>query len=129
MSKDDYSNLLKNPKWQKKRLEVLEAMGFKCENCGKDDQELQVHHRIYSANLKPWEHDIKTMAVWCENCHKSYHQNKDYILKNLSYASPRGLYVLGLFLQECHRIGINPGMMLDGIAKSLIGVPDGENKG
>jgi hypothetical protein len=29
-----YADLLKNPQWQKKRLEVLEASGWECEMCG-----------------------------------------------------------------------------------------------
>ena len=29
-----YSDKLKSPKWQKKRLEVLNLRGFKCEKCG-----------------------------------------------------------------------------------------------
>jgi len=29
-----YYGLLKHPKWQKKRLEVMENAGFECEDCG-----------------------------------------------------------------------------------------------
>ena len=33
-NKADYFEKLKDPRWQKKRLEVFEYYDFKCSNCG-----------------------------------------------------------------------------------------------
>ena len=39
-----YKKLLKDPRWQKKRLKVLERAGWACEECGDTKTELHVHH-------------------------------------------------------------------------------------
>ena len=33
----NYSKLLQSPKWQKKRLEIMNLRGFKCEECGEEE--------------------------------------------------------------------------------------------
>jgi hypothetical protein len=38
-----YADLLKDPRWQKKRLEVLESNGWACEACGSATKTLHVH--------------------------------------------------------------------------------------
>lgn len=48
-----YLELLKDPRWQKRRLEILERDGWECQNCGGKDKTLHVHHKRYRG--KPWE--------------------------------------------------------------------------
>lgn len=68
-----YKELLQLPQWQKKRLEVLEAAGWKCSECGAEDRQLQVHHRRYIAGAKPWEYENADLAVLCDRCHEAEH--------------------------------------------------------
>ena len=45
-----YSEKLKDPRWQKKRLEILDSAGWRCEDCGcglQDGREFHVHHTAY----------------------------------------------------------------------------------
>ena len=68
-----YKALLQLPQWQKKRLEVLEAAGWKCSECGAEDRQLQVHHKRYIAGAKPWEYESDDLAVLCDRCHEAEH--------------------------------------------------------
>jgi hypothetical protein len=64
-----YSDFLKHPLWQRKRLEILQAHKFKCDKCGDKDTTLHVHHGYYERGLKPWEYPTDTLHVLCEICH------------------------------------------------------------
>lgn len=74
--KQTYSEQIQSPKWQKKRLEILNLRGFKCEECGNEEQQLHVHHRAYIKNRKAWEYDNDIYQVLCSNCHEKVHQKK-----------------------------------------------------
>lgn len=65
-----YSEKLKSPKWQKKRLELLEQRGWKCECCGEESKTLHVHHSYYSKDNLPWEYEDWAYKVLCEECHQ-----------------------------------------------------------
>lgn len=64
-----YSELLKDPRWQKTRLRVLEGSGFKCESCEEDKKTLHVHHTYYEKGRCPWEYPIDSLECLCETCH------------------------------------------------------------
>jgi hypothetical protein len=66
-----YADLLKDRRWQKKRLEVLEASGWECQSCGSSDDavQLHVHHRRYRRGAKPWEYGLDELEALCETCH------------------------------------------------------------
>ena len=65
-----YYELLKHPKWQKKRLEILNEHNFECEDCGADDKSLQIHHSYYEKGLLPWEYPNESLHCLCEDCHR-----------------------------------------------------------
>jgi hypothetical protein len=64
-----YADLLKDPRWQKKRLEVLESNGWACEACGSATKTLHVHHPKYKNGSMPWEYEKDELEVLCEDCH------------------------------------------------------------
>lgn len=68
--KKSYYELLKHPKWQKMRLEVMERAKFECESCGSKDNTLHVHHSYYEKGKAPWEYEEDTLQCLCEDCHK-----------------------------------------------------------
>lgn len=76
MSKS-YFEKLKDPRWQKKRLEVLDYYCWACESCGDSENTLHVHHKQYFKGREPWEYEVKQLAVLCESCHKSKHDDDD----------------------------------------------------
>lgn len=63
-----YSDKLKDPRWQKKRLEIFERDGFCCVYCFDDSSMLSVHH-LYYDKKNPWESDNDILVTLCESCH------------------------------------------------------------
>lgn len=63
-----YAEKLKDPRWQKKRLEILNRDGWSCQFCGNTKSTLHVHHKAYQGN-NPWETDDDLLEVLCEDCH------------------------------------------------------------
>lgn len=65
-----YAEKLKDPRWQKKRLEVMTRSGFRCDACGRGNETLHVHHLIYPRwEQGPWEMDSAFMECLCATCH------------------------------------------------------------
>jgi len=60
--------LYQHPKWQKKRLEILERDNWTCLACGDSESPLHVHHFKYTG--KPWEAPNEHLHTYCGNCHK-----------------------------------------------------------
>lgn len=69
MAKKSYSDKLKDPRWQKKRLEIFKRDKFKCKLCGDEKTTLNVHHNVYFDYAEPWEYDNKDLVTLCEHCH------------------------------------------------------------
>ena len=65
-----YQQALRDPRWQKKRLELFEASHWTCECCGEKTKELHVHHLLYKKGLKPWEYDQDQLMCVCSTCHE-----------------------------------------------------------
>lgn len=64
-----YFEKLKDPRWQKKRLEILERDRWTCTVCQRSDLTLHVHHAYYDSKLQPWEYDNETLHTVCVECH------------------------------------------------------------
>lgn len=64
-----YSEKLKDPRWQKKRLEVFERDDWTCQYCGEKETTLAVHHLIYRQGIEPWEYVKDDLLTVCEDCH------------------------------------------------------------
>lgn len=72
-----YADDLRHPKWQRKRLEVMQAADWRCSSCSSEDRTLHVHHRRYVKGRKPWEYDNTDLISLCEECHTLFHQVDD----------------------------------------------------
>jgi len=72
-----YWEKLRDPRWQKKRLEVMQKAKFVCEICGDSESTLNVHHKAYFKGKEPWEYLTNQLACLCENCHKENHKDID----------------------------------------------------
>lgn len=62
-----YSEKLKDPRWQKKRLKVLQRDKFSCQYCYDKETTLHVHHMVYKNN--PWDVSLNNLITLCKNCH------------------------------------------------------------
>jgi hypothetical protein len=68
MSNKSYGDKLKSPKWQKKRLLILQRDNWTCQCCGDKESTLNVHHKKYVGN--PWECPDEFLITVCEDCHE-----------------------------------------------------------
>lgn len=71
----NYGELLKDPRWQKKRLEIMERDDFACQCCGERYKTLNVHHMWYEK--LPWDTPNMMLITLCEECHKGEENAKD----------------------------------------------------
>ena len=82
-----YAQKLKDPRWQKKRLKILERDKFTCRSCEDASRTLHVHHLYYDKDLKPWENEDDDLVTLCEDCHEIMHvlrrNNIDIIMAGL----------------------------------------------
>ena len=64
-----YFDKLKDPRWQKKRLKILERDEFTCQLCNSTDKTLNVHHLFYFKNHDPWDYLDTMLLTLCQDCH------------------------------------------------------------
>ena len=72
----DYIKKLKDPRWQKKRLNILNRDEFTCQKCFDNESTLNVHHKYYLNGNDPWDYPDEALITLCEECHK---EEKEYI--------------------------------------------------
>lgn len=63
----NYIEKLRDPRWQKKRLEILDRDMFQCRICANGDEELHIHHISYKG--EPWEQENDKLITLCKTCH------------------------------------------------------------
>jgi hypothetical protein len=76
IGKMSYSDKLKHPKWQKKRLEIMDRDKFCCKLCNDSETTLNVHHLEYGEG-DPWEIENDKLITICEHCHFEMDSNKN----------------------------------------------------
>lgn len=72
-----YIEKLRDPRWQKKRLEVLNRDNWTCQDCSSTEKTLHVHHKVYFPNTEPWEYDPMHLITLCHECHELESQTLD----------------------------------------------------
>jgi 5-methylcytosine-specific restriction endonuclease McrA len=65
----NYKEQIKHPKWQRKRLEILQRDNFKCRCCNDEDTQLHIHHKKYISGNKIWMYADDDLITLCEDCH------------------------------------------------------------
>lgn len=100
----EYSQLLKSPLWQRKRLEIFNRDSFKCRFCGNEHLQIHVHHLLYLPDRNPWEYPDEYLVTLCETCHTDEEKLKSedkFLLGNiiLSGIKRRDLYSLASSLR------------------------------
>jgi hypothetical protein len=69
MENKTYAEKLKDPRWQKKRLEIFQRDQFRCMECFSDEKSLQVHHIAYKGK-NPWDTPNELLITYCYECHQ-----------------------------------------------------------
>jgi hypothetical protein len=83
--KTAYQKKLAHPKWQKKRLVIMQRDNFYCQYCNVADEELHVHHRYYLPNTEIWDYPDESLITLCNSCYESEEND----LKELSNLDQR----------------------------------------
>lgn len=92
-----YSEKLRDPRWQRTRLNVWDRAGDACECCGNGTRTLEVHHTYYERGMDPWEYPLESLMLLCDRCHDEWHSRKLKIDRLLSGSSTTDLErVIGL---------------------------------
>lgn len=80
-----YSEKLRDPRWQKKRLEILERDNWRCVICSDSKSELQVHHLLYKKR-DPWDYPNHLYQTLCRSCHELRQERTDRAVDALRIA-------------------------------------------
>lgn len=76
----EYAEKLKDVRWQKKRLKILERDKFTCQGCWESEDSakfhkvkltLHVHHCYYERGREPWDYPNESLISLCEECHSA----------------------------------------------------------
>jgi hypothetical protein len=71
-----YAEKLKDPRWQKRRLKVMEYAHWRCQICGTKDKTLHCHHSYYTKGKQPWQYPDGSIICICQACHEKIHPEK-----------------------------------------------------
>lgn len=79
-----YSEKLRDPRWQRKRLEIMNRDDFRCQCCNSGTTTLNVHHRAYLKNRDPWDYQNHMLTTLCEPCHERTKANLRLVLDQVA---------------------------------------------
>lgn len=91
-----YAQQLKDPRWQRRRLERLSKADFRCELCCSNTTELHVHHPEYFKGRMAWEYEDNELEVLCKDCHGSHHKLEEAIKRATVEGNFSGHFLTGL---------------------------------
>jgi hypothetical protein len=86
-----YAEKLRDPRWQKKRLEVLEAAGWACEWCSSSTKTLHVHHGYYRKGASPWDYGQEYLHALCYDCHERAEDERGELYRVIALIPPSQL--------------------------------------
>lgn len=102
-----YAEKLKDPRWQKKRLQILEREKFTCQYCSDTETELHIHHLRYPKSGDPWDVNDSDLMVLCKHCHnieESYKKNDAIVFKMHKMQIDGGYCFLVYFMTNDQRL-------------------------
>jgi len=73
--KSEYSQKLLDPRWQKKRLEIMQRDNWSCQLCGDTENTLHVHHAFYLNDKDIWDYPENLLITLCDSCHEEEHSS------------------------------------------------------
>lgn len=108
-----YAEKLKDPRWQKKRLEVLERAGWACEWCASSTKTLHVHHGYYRKGAAPWDYSQEYLHALCHECHERAEDERGEIYRVIALIPPSQVCeLLPSVVQFAGNVIIEPSMPL-----------------
>lgn len=94
-----YAEKLRDPRWQRRRLEIFQRDNWKCQLCSRTDLELHLHH-LYRTTEDPWDEPDLHLLTVCQLCHDQQPGNPRGGFRN-----PKRLYVTDEEWWTAHQSG------------------------
>lgn len=66
----------RSSEWKRFRDDVIQLDNWVCARCSRGSADgviLQVHHKVYFANRKPWDYPYELCEALCKGCHAEEH--------------------------------------------------------
>lgn len=104
-----YKQKLLDPRWQKRKSEILTRDKFICQapNCGALNKTLHVHHLDYFHGIEPWDYPDDMLITFCFSCHEM-ETDREKLEKHLSISlKMKGFFMSDLIHLSC-LIDTNP---------------------
>ncbi len=121
-AKSEYAQKLRDPRWQKMRLKIMERDEFSCQYCGDSESTLNVHHLDYIQGNDPWEYDDSWLVTLCEACHEEESRQRPmeeksllHVLRVTGFRSAQIVELLIAF----HRVGPLPEPTISGLCWAI----------
>lgn len=80
----EFSQQYGHPKWQQRRLEKMQSVGFMCQVCFSAENQLHVHHKRYVRGRMLWQYEDFELDVLCRGCHDEAHREKELLMRVLA---------------------------------------------
>ena len=96
-----YLEKLKDPRWQKKRLEIMQRDDFQCTCCGDRDSEIHVHHSYYEFGKEVWEYSEESLFTLCSSCHYQHTLSQRRIKELMRTIQYDQLYEFEKIVNKC----------------------------
>lgn len=118
-----YSDKFLDPRWQKRRLDILNRDAFTCIACGNTKETLHVHHKYYIQHRDPWDYPDFALITLCKDCHTflggnteeypaSFHRVWETFLNTVAPLSGEVVVgFIGAFDMQCKMRGIEKGVL------------------
>ena len=78
--KQNYAELLRNPRWRERREEILFLDDYTCRDCFDTESTLHVHHIYYEKGHFPWEYPDNLLITLCYGCHEIEHERQKKLI-------------------------------------------------
>ena len=98
-----YQQKLLDPRWQKRKAEILTRDNFTCQvpACSSANKTLHVHHLDYIPGIEPWEYPDDMLKTLCFECHQK-ERDRDRLEVHLSNTlKMKGFFISDLLNLAC----------------------------
>lgn len=97
-AREQYLAKFRDPRWQQRRLEIMQRDRWCCRYCYGANNTLNVHHRYYVWGNDPWDYPDEALVTLCEPCHereqREMKKGKEALIRAVSRAGLWG-YEMG----------------------------------
>lgn len=101
-----YAEKLRDPRWQKRRLEVMERDNWTCMDCFSREKTLNAHHVIYYPGRDPWDYPDNLLMTLCEPCHGQREDEQRRLIVALKDCNVAQVSLLASSISDATKLGV-----------------------